>query len=1371
MSEDIMRVLAMMRDELEAPYQRLAETARDVIFTLSPEGVITSLNPAFESIIGWSRPEWVGKPFVRLIHPDDVSIATKLFQSALQTKTLPLFELRIVSKSGKHIVGEFAVTAQIQGGKVIGLFGIARDITARRRASETRLENLLDLVPDAIIMIDDNQRIIVFNHGAEQIFGYRAEELLGQPLDLLLSSRVAERHREHIRIFAAGSEQARRMGERPEIFGRRKDGTEFPSEASIAKLSQNDQTILTVILRDITRRKQAAQALQEQAKILDQIHDSVVSTDLEGHVTSWNKGAERLFGYSVEEAVGRHISFLYSEDHYEFLQQEVIKPLKAKGNHEVEVQMVNRSGEAFYAHLSLSLLRDSAGVATGMIGYSMDISEQKQAEVELSARARQQAVVANLGQRALADTDLTLFMDEAVRQVARTLEVEYCQVLELLPEGEALLLRAGVGWQKGYVGQATVSTAANSQAGYTLLAGAPVIVDDLRTETRFSGPPLLIEHNVVSGISTIIQGKGQPFGILGAHTTKRQAFTEDDIHFLQGVTNVLAMAIGRKQAEEALRENEERFRQLAENIQEVFWLCNPDITEIFYISPAYEQIWGHTCQSLYEAPQSFLEAIHPEERQQVMSAVLAQIQTGFDLEFRIVRPDGSIRWVRDRAFPIQDGSGQVYRIAGIAEDITERKWAAEAMKQQADLLEQTHDAIMIWEFGGNIRYWNKGAEDLYGWSREEAEGCVTHELLQTSHPISIEELENTLRQMGRWEGEVEHTTRDGRQIIVDTRHALVSYGPGAGYVLETNHNVTARKQAEKALRARTHQQAAVADLGQRALAGTDPATLINEAVHRVAQTLEVEYCQVLELLPEGEALLLRAGVGWQEGLVGQALVETTSHSEAGYTLLSDEPVIVEDLRTERRFKGSPLLIEHNVVSGISTIIQGKGQPFGTLAAHTTKRRTFNQDDVHFLQAVANVLALAIERKGAEQALESYVLRLEVLHKIDQAILAAQSPAEIANAALEYLQQQLALYERASVSLFDFEANETIQLAVNVNNDTRLGAGKHVPLDDSVDLVSLEQGLPHMVVDIEAMDHLSATDEQLLAEGLRSYINVPLISQGQLIGVLNLGAKAPGAFGAEQVEIVRQVADSLAIAIQQARLFERLSLAHTRLQSLSRRLVEVEEMERRRIAQDLHDEIGQTLTAVQINLQGLQRRTDRTEYGVQLEENIDLVKQTLQQVRQFSLDLRPSSLDDLGLIATLRWYVDRQAQRGGFAAQFRAEPLEMELPPELEITCFRVIQEALTNVLRHAQAQQVRVELQQHEAELGLTIQDDGVGFDVKAALNRTAHGASLGLLGMQERVRLAGGQFDLQARSGQGTTIRVRFPLVASSEAYRADFQ
>ena len=220
-----------------------------------------------------------------------------------------------------------------------------------------------------------------------------------------------------------------------------------------------------------------------------------------------------------------------------------------------------------------------------------------------------------------------------------------------------------------------------------------------------------------------------------------------------------------------------------------------------------------------------------------------------------------------------------------------------------------------------------------------------------------------------------------------------------------------------------------------------------------------------------------------------------------------------------------------------------------------------------------------------------------------------------------------------------------------------------------------------------------------------------------------------------------------------------------LRTLSRRLLEVQETERRALARELHDEIGQALSAVKINLQGMQRLTEPSARARYLEDSTDIVERALQQVRSLSLDLRPSLLDDLGLVPALRWYLDNQAQRAGFAARLASDPLETRLPAHIETVCFRVAQEAITNVVRHAQAARVHVELRRSNGELQLTVRDEGVGFDARAAQVLAARGASLGLLGMQERVQLLGGTIEFIAAPGRGTRIRLHFPASAAAGA------
>jgi PAS domain S-box-containing protein len=226
----------------------------------------------------------------------------------------------------------------------------------------------------------------------------------------------------------------------------------------------------------------------------------------------------------------------------------------------------------------------------------------------------------------------------------------------------------------------------------------------------------------------------------------------------------------------------------------------------------------------------------------------------------------------------------------------------------------------------------------------------------------------------------------------------------------------------------------------------------------------------------------------------------------------------------------------------------------------------------------------------------------------------------------------------------------------------------------------------------------------------------------------------------------------------------LEQATDQSRALSRRLFQIQEEERRHLARELHDEIGQTLTAAKINTEML-RAAVPPDLAPRLNENAAILDRLLQQTRQISLDLRPPLLDDLGLVPALRWYVNQQAERAGLEAKFSADPLADDVPPHIQIAGFRLAQEAITNVVRHAQARTLLVEVGRAGASLRLMVRDDGKGFDVAAAEARAEQGASLGLLGMKERAALAGGRVRIISSPGNGTTVEILLPLDVAESA------
>jgi PAS domain S-box-containing protein len=228
---------------------------------------------------------------------------------------------------------------------------------------------------------------------------------------------------------------------------------------------------------------------------------------------------------------------------------------------------------------------------------------------------------------------------------------------------------------------------------------------------------------------------------------------------------------------------------------------------------------------------------------------------------------------------------------------------------------------------------------------------------------------------------------------------------------------------------------------------------------------------------------------------------------------------------------------------------------------------------------------------------------------------------------------------------------------------------------------------------------------------------------------------------------------------------RLAEYTARLGTLSRRVLTVQEEERRAVARELHDELGQVLTAVRLNLQTLRRRSRDPELGPAFEDALMALETAIAEVRALSTRLRPTLLDDLGLEAALRSHLERSRVRADLDLDTVISLPHRRLDPAVETACFRIVQEAMTNVVRHAGAHRLAVSVQTANGELVLSVRDDGRGFDPAAAAARAARGESAGLSGMEERAQLAGGRLEIRAAPGRGTEVRAVFPLAGEAAA------
>jgi PAS domain S-box-containing protein len=500
---------------------------------------------------------------------------------------------------------------------------------------------------------------------------------------------------------------------------------------------------------------------------------------------------------------------------------------------------------------------------------------------------------------------------------------------------------------------------------------------------------------------------------------------------------------------------------------------------------------------------------------------------------------------------------------------------------------------------------------------------------------------------------------------------------------------------EARLRELARQQAAVAKLGRRALGTHDLQGLMDEAAASLAEVLGVDYAKVLETLPGDEDLLLRSGVGWKEGLVGRATVGAGRGSLTGYTLLTDAPVVVDDLHSEERFAGPHLLREHGVVSGMSTIVGGRKRPYGVLGAYTRERRTFTEDDVNFLSAVANVLAAAIERESTEAELRASEERFR------------------------------ATFEQAAVGVAHvspdggwIRMNDRLCEIVGHPREELLGKTfQDITHPDDLDADLLQAG-QLLVGEIETY---SIEKRYVRKDGSVVWTN--------LTGSLVRDARGEPSYFIAVVEDIS---------------------TRKRAEEAVR---EIRKAERSRMARDLHDGVMQDLSYTAATMGLMMLSVEDPELKGRLQGSIDAVRRAAEGLRDAVDDLRLEGDEDRPLPELLSLLLE-EARTMNPGCEIRLEAqngLPSQLPGEARVQISRVVREALTNVRRHSGAENVSVSLRTERDELIAEVSDDGRGFGAEV---RTGGGTR----SMRERAAALGGRLKVESEPGRGTTVRLRVP-------------
>jgi signal transduction histidine kinase len=557
---------------------------------------------------------------------------------------------------------------------------------------------------------------------------------------------------------------------------------------------------------------------------------------------------------------------------------------------------------------------------------------------------------------------------------------------------------------------------------------------------------------------------------------------------------------------------------------------------------------------------------------------------------------------------------------------------------------------------------------------------------------------------------------------------------------------------------------------------SSPLTLdetLAEFTEKTTQLVGADGCTIFQCQPETDTMVVLAHYMSPE-------IETpfgeVSHVGASYPLArypaiaqalgEQTPLIIysDDPKTDEAEKG--LLNALHWQGVLMTPMLSKRQTVGLLNLYVDDKRhhQFSDNDVSLCQALANHAAILIENAQLYQEVEEGQLIAEAMQVIGRALASELDYQRIVRNVADFAYRLV----DAQFVYVAVPENESFRLVAKAGRDRQNSSP--VPSTDILskflDQAPLTQAVhekrPIVVADIKRDPALTPWQKEAEIQGWRAMVAIPLLSRNQLVGVLAAYASQPSSFSSNDVATLMSLASQAAVAIQNAQLFAELEAQHQALHQVSLRLVNAQEEERRRISRELHDELGQALTALKINLD-VARRLLPVDASSKLRQSIheasSLAVQTLETARNLSLELHPAMLDDLGLVSALRWEVDRYEQRTGQSVHFKADVDEVVLRSELEITIYRIVTEALTNVARHARADVVSVSLGIADHQVVIEIEDNGVGFDATKWFSSPAERQSLGLVGMRERAELLGGQLEVISAPGCGTKIWVQLPI------------
>ncbi|WP_136717424.1 PAS domain S-box protein [Halorientalis salina] len=957
-------------------------------------------------------------------------------------------------------------------------------------------------VPESVYRLDGDRHLTAVDDALVELTGYARDELVGEHVSVLFDGEAFARSELAIQRLSGDSDGD---VEPVAVTVATADGDAVPCTLRVGEGDGGRGTTVGVLTpaddHDGAVPTEPAPAVDTAGNegrqwkhsrqfegMIDAVEDyAIFMLDPDGRIVTWNEGARRLKGYEEAEIVGDHVSTFYTEgDRERGVPDRNLSDAAAEGRVEDEGWRVRKDGSRFWANVVITAVRDDDGRLQGFTKVTRDMTERREYE-----------------QRLATERD--------------ALESELTEVFERITDAFFALDDE---WRFTYVNELAaqfLDTERSALIGADIWAAFPSAVD-----TTFQAEyERAMAHQEPVSFEEYLPTVEAWFAV-EAHPSE------------SGLSVYFRDVTARKQREQEL----ERYRQYTDDIlgavDDVFYVLDADGTL---------QRWNEQLSAVTGRPDAEIDGMHvldfftESDRSAIAEAIEEAFETGYvRVEAPFLTKDGERVPHEFVASRLEDPDGNPV-LAGVGRDISERRARERELERYETIVETVSDGIYVIDNDGRLTLVNDAYTELVGLPADELVGSHVSRLVERGTVdgdviARAQEVEAEMRAGGRDAASLDATLHrpDGTAIETEATFSLVETDDGTDRV-GVVRDISERKEREQELQTRVRQQRVVTRLGQQALAEDDLDALFEEAADLVSGILGNDYCKVLELLPDGEEMALRSGVGWRDGLVGSAHVPTDRHSQAGHTLVSEEPVVVPDMDAETRFTGPELLTSHDVQSGVSVVIGAPEDPWGVLSTHDTETREYTRQDVDFVQSVANILATAIDRTEHEHQIERQRERLAALNNLNGVIrdivsvLIDQSTREDV--------EQLVCERLADADSYEFAwigavEGDTDEVAL------RTEAGVEGYLDDVTITVddsehsqgptgrALRTGEVQICQDVLTDPAYEQWQDRAREYGYRSSAAIPITYENTTYGVLNVYADRPAAFGGEERAVVEQL---------------------------------------------------------------------------------------------------------------------------------------------------------------------------------------------------------------------------------------------------------